>query len=219
MNVSASEPRRPLGRAAVTTRRRFLASLGAAGAGLLLGPSLPAGRAAGAGHLPARRDPLYREPIADPDAIPRFVQPLAVPADLGLRVDATPGGAYPIVMGEAVQDVLGVGLPTPVWGYGPPGANVSYPGPTLVARRDHPIEVRWDNRLPAGHLAPVDTTLHWAFSHNGRSIAEAGVPAVAHLHGGHVDAAPNSATSPIATLPPRHPSAATSRCGSSTTTR
>jgi spore coat protein A len=114
---------------------------------------------------------------------------LAVPADLGLRVDATAGGAYPIVMGEAVQDVLGIGLPTPVWGYGRAGTNVSYPGPTLVARRDHPVEVRWDNRLPAGHLAPVDTTLHWAFSHNGRSIAEAGVPAVAHLHGGHVDAA------------------------------
>jgi spore coat protein A len=66
---------------------------------------------------------------------------------------------------------------------------VSYPGPTFVARRDRPIEVPWTNRLPNRHLAPIDTTVHWAFSHNGLSIAEAGVPAVAHLHGGHVDAA------------------------------
>jgi spore coat protein A len=117
------------------------------------------------------------------------VQPLAVPADRGVRVDATAGGAYSVVMGETVQDVLGVGLPTPVWGYGRDGTEPSYPGPTLVARRGHPIEVRWDNRLPRRHLAPVDTTVHWAFSHNGCSIAEAGVPAVAHLHGGHVDSA------------------------------
>ncbi|MDQ1505952.1 MAG: spore coat protein manganese oxidase [Actinomycetota bacterium] len=170
-------------------RRRFLGSLGAAGAAVLLTPYLPAGRAARGERLRAVPHPLYREPIADPNAIPRFVQPLAVPAERGLRVNATAGGAYPFVMGETVQDVLGVGLPTAVWGYGRAGTDVSYPGPTVVARRDHPIELRWANHLPKRHLLPVDTTLHWAFGHNGLSIAEAGVPAVAHLHGGHVDAA------------------------------
>jgi spore coat protein A, manganese oxidase len=173
----------------VTTRRQFLGSLGAAGAAVLVTPYLRVGRAGRGDRLPALRHPLYRQPIADPNAIPRFVQPLAVPADRGLRIDATAGGAYPVVMGTTSQDVLGVGLPTPVWGYGRAGTDVSYPGPTIVARRDHPIEVRWANHLPERHLAPVDTTLHWAYSHNGRSIAEAGVPAVAHLHGGHVDAA------------------------------
>jgi spore coat protein A, manganese oxidase len=173
----------------VINRRRFLGSLGAAGAAVLLTPYLPVGRAARGDRLRAVPHPLYREPIADPNAIPRFVQPLAVPAERGLRIDATAGGTYPLAMGETTQDVLGVGLATPVWGYGRAGTDVSYPGPTVVARRDHPIEVRWANHLPKRHLLPVDTTLHWAFGHNGLSIAEAGVPAVAHLHGGHVDAA------------------------------
>ncbi|HEY4410709.1 MAG TPA: multicopper oxidase [Acidimicrobiia bacterium] len=113
---------------------------------------------------------------------------MAVPAELGLRIDLTGGGAYPITMGETVQDVLGVGLPTPVWGYGPSASALSYPGPTLISRRGRPAEVGWTNRLPDRHLLPVDTTVHWAFSHDGRSIADAGVPAVAHLHGGHVAA-------------------------------
>jgi len=172
-----------------TSRRRFLGSLGTAAAAALLAPHVAAARVAGGGRLPALIDPLYGQPIADPNAIPRFVQPLLVPAQQGLRIDATAGGAHRIVMAETVQDVLGVGLGTPVWGYGRTGADVSYPGPTLVARRGRPIRVEWSNRLPRRHLGPVDTTLHWAFSHNGLSIAEAGVPAVAHLHGGHVDAA------------------------------
>ncbi|HEY0398238.1 MAG TPA: twin-arginine translocation signal domain-containing protein, partial [Acidimicrobiia bacterium] len=76
-------------------RRRFLGSLGAAGAAAVLTPYLPVGRAARGDRLRAVPHPLYREPLADPNAIPRFVQPLAVPAERGLRVDATAGGAYP----------------------------------------------------------------------------------------------------------------------------
>ncbi|MGD8664962.1 MAG: multicopper oxidase domain-containing protein [Desulfobacterales bacterium] len=46
------------------------------------------------------------------------------------------------------------------------------------------------NKLPRAHLLPVDTSLHWAYSLAGYtqySIASVGVPAVAHLHGGHSD--------------------------------
>jgi spore coat protein A len=171
------------------TRRRFLGSLGAAGAGFLLAPSAAAARPVGRDRLPAVVDPLYRQPIADPNAIPRFVQPLLVPAQHGLRMNATAGGNHRLVMAQTIQDVLGVGLPTPVWGYGRTAAAASYPGPTVVAHRGRPINLEWSNSLPRQHLGPVDTTLHWAFSHNDLSIAEAGVPAVAHLHGGHVEAA------------------------------
>jgi spore coat protein A len=145
--------------------------------------------ASSAGRLRSVRHPLYREPIADPTAIPKFIQPLAVPEELGMRIDATAGGILSMAMAETVQDVLGLGIGTPVWGYGLAGGPVTWPGPTVVASRDRPLQVRWVNRLPNRHLAPVDGTLHWAFSHNGHSIRTAGVPAVPHLHGGHVDAA------------------------------
>ena len=175
---------------ATMTRRRFLASLGTTAAGLLLMPSTPliAG-AASAGRLRSVPHPLYREPIADPTAIPKFVQPLAVPQELGMRIDATGGDDLTMTMAETTQDVLGVGIGTPVWGYGLAGRPVSWPGPTVVARRDRPLQVRWVNRLPNRHIGPVDRTLHWAYSHNGHSLQTAGVPAVPHLHGGHLDAA------------------------------
>jgi len=174
----------------MTTRRRFLASLGTTAAGLLLMPPRQwIAVASSAGRLRSLPHPLYREPIADPTSIPRFVQPLAVPGELGMRIDATAGGLLSMTMAETVQDVLGLGIGTPVWGYGLAGRPVTWPGPTVVAGRDRPLQVRWVNRLPNRHLAPVDGTLHWAFSHNGHSIRTAGVPTVPHLHGGHVDAA------------------------------
>ena len=174
---------------AAMSRRRFLASLGMTAAGLLLMPSRRIAGASSGGGLRSLPHPFYREPIADPTAIPKFVQPLAVPGELGMRIDATAGGALSMTMAETVQDVLGVGIGTPVWGYGLAGRPVSWPGPTVVARRDRPLQVRWVNQLPNRHLAPVDHTLHWAYSHHGHSIQTAGVPAVPHLHGGHLDAA------------------------------
>jgi spore coat protein A, manganese oxidase len=172
------------------TRRRFLAAMGAAAAGSFLVPSSRwKAVASSEGPLRSMPHPFYREPIADPTAIPRFVQPLAVPEQLGMRIDATAGGVLSMTMAETVQDVLGLGIDTPVWGYGLAGGPVTWPGPTVVARRDRPLQVRWVNRLPNRHLAPVDHTLHWAYSHNRHSLQAAGVPAVPHLHGGHVAAA------------------------------
>jgi spore coat protein A, manganese oxidase len=173
----------------MTSRRQFLGALAAAGASLAFAPLGRSGRAVRAHQVRAMRHPLYREPIADPESIPHFVQPLMVPAEHGLRIDATAGGSYPMVMGETVQDVLGAGVGTAVWGYGRAGSNVSYPGPTIVARSGRPISVQWHNRLPRRTLGPVDPSLHWAFTHNRLSIDETGVPAVVHLHGGDVDPA------------------------------
>ena len=63
---------------------------------------------------------------------------------------------------------------TRMWGYGG-----SFPGPTIEARRDVPVSVRWINNLPLEHLLPVDTSVHGA----GDPFPE--VRAVVHLHGGH----------------------------------
>ena len=134
--------------------------------------------------LPALDDPRFPTPLADPLAIPRFVNALPRPA----RISLLTGGRRRLVMGPTVQDVLGGGrgLAPRLWGYGE--GRPGFPGPTLVARSHQPATLTWVNQLPFAHLLPLDPTVHWAFTDTGYSIAEHGVPAVVHLHGGHNDA-------------------------------
>ena len=148
--------------------------------------------------LPRVGDPQYSTPLADPLAIPRFVNTLPRPA----RINLLSGGCRRLVMGAAEQDVLGggLGLTTPVWGYGE--GRPHSPGPTLEVRAHHPVEITWVNALPREHLLPLDTTAHWAFTGTDYTVAEHGVPAVVHLHGGHNDASSDG-----------HPDAWYTRCG------
>jgi spore coat protein A len=136
--------------------------------------------------------PIAAQVLLDPVGHPKFVNPLPIPG----RLDATGGGKYDFEMREVVQS-LGIVAPdntplmTTVWGYGEPGMSgfpVSYPGPTIVAYRDVPVDIKWKNKLPdynfpgnAGHLLPVDPTLHMAHP------VKAGIPTVTHLHGGHTE--------------------------------
>ncbi|RBM13192.1 copper oxidase [Streptomyces sp. PT12] len=154
-----------------------------------------------AAPLPSVVDPQYLSPIADAHEIPYFVNALPRLS----RIEMLDGGKRRMVIGQTAQDMIGadLGLLTPVWGYGQKpsrggrgGLPVTSPGPTFVARHNHPIEVEWANDLPFEHLFPVDDTIHWAFSGSGRTIADQGVPTVVHLHGsrtrpesdGHPDA-------------------------------
>ncbi|MFO7653486.1 MAG: multicopper oxidase domain-containing protein [Candidatus Krumholzibacteriia bacterium] len=157
--------------------------------------------------------PAPAQALLDPADHPKFDNPLPVPA----RIDATGGGRYNGFMRETEQwlglvSSEGDPLLTTVWGYmvphasGPPPQagdrgrpgerpsppSVTYPGPTFVAMRDTPVEVRWHNQLPhynrdfpglGGHLLPVDPTLHLAHPVKG------GIPTVTHLHGGHSESA------------------------------
>ena len=137
------------------------------------------------GQLPAVIDPLYTQPIADPMAIPKFMNPLPIPG----RIDMTGGGPMTITMSEFQQDLglLGPGSPlmTTVWGY-----NGSYPGPTIVAKRGNPVNIQWFNSLNySSHRLPVDPTIHWAGSHMIDLIGDYGIPVVPHLHGGHTESA------------------------------
>lgn len=92
-------------------------------------------------------------------------------------------------------------LKTKVWGYG--ADTVSWPGQTFqvmstsAGGADETV-VRWENELRGGHLLPVDTNVHWAYSLHGASSANGvdyrqyslkkdGVPIVTHLHGGNTD--------------------------------
>ncbi|HSF44385.1 MAG TPA: multicopper oxidase domain-containing protein, partial [Chitinophagaceae bacterium] len=135
--------------------------------------------------------PAFTQILLDPNSQPRFVNPLPVPA----VIDARDGGKFTIGITQFDQ-WLGLVDPgtqqplrTKVWGY-----NGMYPGPTILAKKDVPVEVFWHNNLvdagnkPLQHFLTVDPSIHWALNKtaNWRSY---GVPVVTHLHGGHTESA------------------------------
>jgi len=144
------------------------------------------------------QDPLGTPGVTmDPTTVPRFTNPLPVIQDLGLRIDLTPGtsGALAVNMRETTQDLLGMGFQTRVWGYQFPNLPVTYPGATIVAMKDNPVQIMWKNKLQ-GHFLPVDVSLHMAHPDNITTIdgirdwyAMGNVPTVTHLHGGHTESA------------------------------
>ncbi len=162
----------------------------------------------------ARRVLAQAPLLLDPATQPQFVNPMPVIQTAGLRVDATGGGTLSVLMAPTVQSlglvdpVTGTPLMTPVWGYGVGPNPVSYPGPTLVTKKDVPLNIDWVNQLGYTHPLPVDQSLHWAFGHMGHTIAANGVPAVPHLHGGHTesdsDGLPEYWWTPDGTTGPRY---------------
>jgi spore coat protein A len=135
----------------------------------------------------------------DPTTQSKFTNDLPVIKELGLRVDLTAGGNIDVQMVETTQylgiDIGGNPYSTKVWAYQFPGLPPTYPGATIVAKKQNTIQVEWQNNLP-GHFLPVDASLHMAHPNsintiNGvRAWYDAGnVPTVAHLHGGHTESA------------------------------
>ncbi|GAB3299991.1 multicopper oxidase domain-containing protein [Hymenobacter humi] len=136
--------------------------------------------------LSARLGPA--QALLSPDAVPKFVNALPIPS----VINTTNSGKKSITLtvSQFEQDLLGLKKPdgspllTTVWGY-----NGQYPGPTILAKKDQPVSVRWLNRLvdaagqPLPHLLPVDQSISWA------NPPTPGVPIVTHLHGGHTESA------------------------------
>ena len=136
-------------------------------------------------------NPAFDQILLNPHTQPQFVNPLPVPS----VIDGRNGGLFTIGISQFDQ-WLGLAdpvnhqpMPTKVWGY-----NGTYPGPTILAKKDVPIDVFWRNNLvnggnaPLPHLLPLDTTIHWALDDVSNWI-HYGVPVVAHLHGGHTESA------------------------------
>ena len=118
----------------------------------------------------------------DPASHLKFAEPLPTPG----VINARNGGNFNIGMYETNQ-YLGLRngntqLFTKVWGYGTSASTASYPGPTIRASRNEPVEVKWESQLPNNHFLPVDYSIHMA-------KPTLGVPVVAHLHGGHTESA------------------------------
>ena len=134
---------------------------------------------------------IKAQSLLDPRTQPQFVNPLPVP----LVIDGRSGGTFTITISQFSQ-WLGLidpttqqDLNTTVWGY-----NGSYPGPTIVAKKDIPLSVFWRNNLvngsnqPLPHLLPIDRSIDWAFG-NDPAWQSYGVPVVTHVHGGHSESA------------------------------
>lgn len=105
----------------------------------------------------------------------KFVTPLAIPRVLRPRVRGLHGTSYEVRMKQIKQKLHRDLQPTTVWGY-----EGSYPGPTIIARKNERVRVTWINSLPRKHLLPVDKTVEGA----GPNVPE--VRTVVHLHGSRV---------------------------------
>ena len=146
----------------------------------------------------------------DPATLTKYVDPLPVPAKLDGTVAQT------ITASEFTQQVLPsnfkagpYGGKTLVWGY-----NNSYPGPTMVANRNIPTHVTYQNNLNNPLLLPflpIDQTLNWAdplgCNKNPACATQrytGPVPMSPHFHGGEVpsafDGGPNSWFTPGAAI-------------------
>jgi spore coat protein A, manganese oxidase len=112
--------------------------------------------------------PVYRTP----SSIERYLDPLPIPKRLmpyGTRRDMV---QYRVRMLEFKQQMHSQLPPTTLWGY-----EGQYPGPTFEALRGRPIEVRWENHLPAQHIFKIDPHIH------GAAPPMPAVRTVPHLHG------------------------------------
>ena len=125
--------------------------------------------------VPWKQGMASTSPPLDPATITKFVDPLPIPAILKPTGNSENAASYKVTMSEFQQQVLPAGFqPTTVWGF-----EGSFPGPTIEARKDKPVAVKWINELPLSHLLPVDTTLH------GADDDAPEVRTVVHLHGAH----------------------------------
>jgi spore coat protein A len=129
--------------------------------------------------------------LLNPKTQPQFVNPLPVPS----IIDGRNGGTFTIDVTQfdqwlgLINPVTQQQLNTKVWGYGG-----SYPGPSILARKDIPVNIFWRNKLlnennqPLPHLLTIDRSIDWAFG-NDADWQSYGVPIVTHVHGGHTESA------------------------------
>lgn len=131
---------------------------------------------------------LPAQELLNPLTQPQFVNPLPIPT----VIDARSGGSFTISITQFNQHLglvhpqTGQPLLTKVWGYGG-----TYPGPTILAKKDIPVAVTWNNNLVSNgtllpHLFPIDHTVNWALKDR-TDWQQLGVPVVTHLHGGHTE--------------------------------
>ena len=171
------------------SRREFIKISATVGAGTLLYGGLGWADTIAASPLAGK--------LSDPAFQPKFVETVPNALNPGFKYAPDAIGEYTVGVGPTRQHtgLLNQGgrpVATPLFGYGQNG-EYTWPGKTFeVTSGIGDTIVNWENDLFGikEHLLPVDTSLHWAYSLDGYeqyTIANAGVPIIVHLHGGHSD--------------------------------
>src|SRR5258708_14665817 len=107
-----------------------------------------------------------------PGALERYIDPLPIPKRLQPHGTHKGASQYRVRMLEFKRQLHSQLPPTKLWGF-----EGQYPGPTFDVQQVMPIDVRWENQLPAGHIFTVDPHLHGAMA------PTPAVRTVPHLHG------------------------------------
>jgi bilirubin oxidase len=172
----------------------------------------------GTGSIAAHDMPIAGGSL-DPKKIPKYETPLFVPPSMPTVSTAEGRDYYEIAVRQFHQRVLpaSMNLETTLWGYGSPAHPETFhsPCPTIEAKADRPVRVKWSNELVdengnyLPHLFEVDPTLHWA-APDGHHASNSGdnhgyhgpVPLVTHVHGAFTtedsDGHPEAWTLPVA---------------------
>jgi spore coat protein A, manganese oxidase len=116
--------------------------------------------------------------VLDPLTLTKYIDPLPIPA---VASQAAPN-YYEIGAWQIQQRLHSQLPPTTVYGYGTSQATASYPGPTIVAQKGVPIQIKWTNHLGMTHILAYafDPTLPAA-------VTTTGVPITTHVHGAEVE--------------------------------
>ena len=143
--------------------------------------------------------------VLNPESIPKFVTFLPIPSKMknnGVKND------YTISVKKISQQMLPVldenNVPTlygstPLFAYGSCG-HYSFPASTIEAKYNHPVSIKWKNKLVdehnnyIPHILPIDQTLNWANPPGGDAERDSDmnkskepytgpVPVITHVHG------------------------------------
>ena len=107
-----------------------------------------------------------------PATIDRYIDPLPIMPRLQPTATRGPAAQYRVRMMEFEKQLHSQLPPTRLWGY-----EGQYPGPVVEAMRGGPVEIHWENRLPAQHIFAIDPHIHGAMP------PAPAVRTVPHLHG------------------------------------
>lgn len=151
----------------MTRRRDFLRLCAASLPGLVL-PSGIAGQTAPDAKSTGPAQTAYRTPAL----LDRYIDPLPISKRLTPTGHHKGKSQYRVRMLEFRQQLHSQLPPTRLWGY-----EGQYPGPIFEVERDKPIDVRWENQLPAEHILKIDPHVHGAMP------PAPAVRTVPHLHG------------------------------------
>jgi len=173
-----------------TSRRDFLRKIGASVPALAFTINgIGEQTQMGAPNLPGSRITPQLQPFKDPLPIVKRIAPYNHRKGEAL---------YRMSMVQFKKKMHSDLPPTTLWGF-----DGQYPGPIIEAFRGAPIEVQWENRLPAKHIFRIDPHIHGAMP------PAPEVRTVPHLHGARTqsqdDGLPESWFTPATTATYSYP--------------